>query len=550
MMTLQEALSLTQSDFETVCSYSQNCTTDLDAEKILTNWYYAKSRFIEAMGGKLIYEHPVPIHFELGDRDKDKKLNTLREMVLGRYNNEELFRFIDRQKMGFFNNTVVEEEISPSGAKIPKGMKLLKAFKFFENSPVALDEIQSTASRLIQENKIEGRFCISVHPLDYLSSSENTHNWRSCHALDGEFRAGNLSYMCDEVTLVCYLKSENGDKFILPSFPPSVPWNSKKWRMLLYVNTSDNCMFAGRQYPFFSENALNTVKAVAIHALKLPDCWSGWHDDQIDAFNYKNGQDNIFNSTRNRVICVDNKFHVLDKFVKDQSQLHYNDLLKSSCYIPYYCWADEGWNQRHVKMFKVGSEPICPICGDAKVTYSETLFCDRCTERFVCEEDDIYGECECCGHTIYDGDDFAYVVSHWGAELLVCGDCIVAECSRCDCCGRLAFNNEMIYDREADEYICERCNTARKEQKEAEELSIETPPTPVTFTAENVQWGPGILDLLNEVSVFGEASVGRTTSTTVDENGQLTEAVRITQDDLFRFFAERPQDSDEEELPF
>ena len=28
---------------------------------------------------------------------------------------------------------------------------------------------------------------------DYLSLSENAFNWRSCHALDGEYRAGNLS---------------------------------------------------------------------------------------------------------------------------------------------------------------------------------------------------------------------------------------------------------------------------------------------------------------------------------------------------------------------
>lgn len=84
---------------------------------------------------------------------------------------------------------------------------------------------------LIQEDKVTGILCLSIHPLDYLSLSENTYNWRSCHALDGEYRAGNLSYMMDNTTVVCYLKGE--DEAELPHFPAEVKWNSKKWRMLL-----------------------------------------------------------------------------------------------------------------------------------------------------------------------------------------------------------------------------------------------------------------------------------------------------------------------------
>ena len=73
-----------------------------------------------------------------------------------------------------------------------------------------------------------------MHPLDYLSLSENTYNWRSCHSLDGEYRAGNLSYMMDKSTVICYLKSN--DDVILSNFGPEVKWNSKKWRVLLYFS--------------------------------------------------------------------------------------------------------------------------------------------------------------------------------------------------------------------------------------------------------------------------------------------------------------------------
>ena len=91
-------------------------------------------------------------------------------------------------------------------------MKLVRAFKFFETDKELLNEIQSVASMIIQEDKIEGTLCLSVHPLDFISSSENTHNWRSCHALDGEYRAGNLSYMLDKTTVMCYLNSIKEEK--------------------------------------------------------------------------------------------------------------------------------------------------------------------------------------------------------------------------------------------------------------------------------------------------------------------------------------------------
>ena len=42
---------------------------------------------------------------------------------------------------------------------------------------------------------MEGYLYLSIHPLDYLSISETNHGWRSCHALDGEYRNGNLSYL-------------------------------------------------------------------------------------------------------------------------------------------------------------------------------------------------------------------------------------------------------------------------------------------------------------------------------------------------------------------
>lgn len=121
-----------------------------------------------------------------------------------------------------------------------------------------------------------GKLCISIHPLDFLSSSENNYNWRSCHSLDGDFAVGNLSYLQDGCTAICYLKGADNVK--LPNFPATVPWNDKKWRMLVHISKNKDFIFAGRQYPFFSEDALNKVKTLLLDKVfpdqKFEEKWS------------------------------------------------------------------------------------------------------------------------------------------------------------------------------------------------------------------------------------------------------------------------------------
>lgn len=474
-MILEEALQLVQEQFDNVITYSQGYSTDLNSTEILTNWFYSKKRFIDTLGG-LIYEFPLPVNLELSEKEKSKKISNFYDSLSCTYQNQALAHFIAEQRDGFFSNAVINECTAPNGKKIPKGMKLVKAFKYFEDDELTLNEIQSEASRIIQENKIEGTFCISVHPLDFLSISENTHNWRSCHALDGDFRAGNLSYMCDNTTVVCYLKSAGGN-VRLPAFPPNIEWNTKKWRMLLYINSSNNCMFAGRQYPFFSDNALEHLHPIIIERLGLScHCgWSHWHNDQLNQYTFNNGFDNEYYAADNRVIFVANKFHVLDKFVKDESQLHYNDVLKSSCYIPYYSWVRDGYWGGPIKVFKIGSKPICPICAKKEITHSDVLCCDDCYENITQNEDESpIGECECCGRLIYEVEEYHYVRSRWDDDVLICDHCYEEDTFECGACGDICLvgGNNVMYDKETHQYVCMSCYDELQVERAPEDASI------------------------------------------------------------------------------
>jgi hypothetical protein len=184
--------------FKEVIRYSQDIE-DPKVDYLFREWEYNKKKFIDLFGG-LIYEWPGTIEFVLDDTQKRSRVMEFVGIVSDNFNNPELADFIEANLDSFYENKVSTDD------KMPKGMKLLKAFKYFEKNQTALRNLQDMASQIIQEDKIKGTLCFSVHPLDYLSSSENTYNWRSCHSLDGEYRAGNLSYMVDNSTFLIYLK--------------------------------------------------------------------------------------------------------------------------------------------------------------------------------------------------------------------------------------------------------------------------------------------------------------------------------------------------------
>ncbi len=444
-----ENIKFIQEQFNQVISYSQGFNPHTN--KLFEKWFEAKRDFIEAWDGHLIYEGPK-VTFELSKKDRDTRLDEFIDNIAMTYNNEALAIFIHENRDGFFNNRVI---VNKTEFKIPEGMKLVKAFKFFETDEIALKDIQTQASMIIQEDKIEGTLCFSVHPLDFLSVSENTYNWRSCHALDGDYRAGNISYMMDKATIVCYLRgAENAE---LPNFPGSVRWNSKKWRMLLYFSDKWDVIFAGRQYPFFSDSALDVVKTHLLNSTIKSYNWSFWHDDQISRFNYKDK--NIDGgSLMYPYVIISNEIMKLNEVVEDDDKsLQFNDLLRSSCYSPYYMF-------KHyrpigeIPHIHVGGEAPCLHCEGDCVVVSDSMLCESCELEFGQSESEHFAYCDCCDRRVAV-TDLHYIASTGSA---VCEWCYQDRVTRCECCGGDFFNDEIIFDKPTHSYRCQSCATRRR----------------------------------------------------------------------------------------
>lgn len=440
-----------QEQFNKVIEFS-NIISSPKTDELFENWYNAKKGFIDKFGG-LIYEVPKKVQFTLNADKKTELFNSFVDMVFNVYQNDALGAFLEQEEEGFYQNVVIEDYplCNCHGKKIAKGTKLLKAFKYFEEDPNTLKVLQDKASVIIQEDKVEGTLCLSVHPLDYLSSSENTYNWRSCHALDGDYRAGNLSYMGDSSTVICYLKGADG--VILPHFPSDVLWNSKKWRTLLFFSEDLNMILAGRQYPFSSKEGLDLLLKeinIIFNNCDYDYRYADWDNEYITSNNLQK------NWLDDRYIPYQGKLYEMSNFIFDESNLHFNDLLGSSCYTtPYYSTRGTIWGTvvaYSIPHFHIGSQVKCLKCEREYLKHSESFVCNNCYDGDTFED---YWRCEICDGYITEDNVYAGPNGE-----VMCEYCHDQQVSYCPKCGASFYRIEGTYSRDYDDLVCPNCEKA------------------------------------------------------------------------------------------
>ena len=443
-----------KSDFDKVIAYSQNITNP-KTTKILEQWYKAKQDIIKAWGGKLIVETGETVVFDLSEEEKGKRLDEFISTIESTYENDALVNFLESVRDDFFENRLSQDYYINPGVKINKGTKVIKAFKYFEDNEKALTDLQNQASMIIQEDKVNGILCLSVHPLDYLSSSENTYHWRSCHALDGDYRAGNLSYMLDSSTIVAYLKKD-GEMCKLPNFPESVLWNSKKWRMLLFLEDKREALFAGRQYPFFSHTALVHVAHLFFRTfMKDSFFWSNWYNDYICDFpRSKDVPTRDTNLMFGRNVMLGGRVYAMNDLVSDgKDSQHFNDLMFSSFYVPYYCWTYYPKDRTRLLHFSIGKAVPCVRCEEKQVNVEASMMCLECEAEVGTGENDYFTYCACCERRV------PREYTRWveSADGYLCPSCVETETRECEHCGSVWYTCDITYSHKNEQYLCPYC---------------------------------------------------------------------------------------------
>lgn len=294
--------------------------------------------------------------------------------------------------------------IAPDGKKVQicHGAKMLKVIKTLNKhynfaSETEFEEFRLAHSHVLTGAKVSGTLSLSIHPLDFLTMSDNNNDWHSCMSWkhDGEYRMGTVEMMNSPCVVIAYFTTENNNFYRLTYNKKWYTWNNKMWRCLYVVDP--RVIAEVRQYPYDSDILNNAVIEWLRQLMERNSGVKFCENASKVEFSYFTG-DNLTHPVSGKGITL--------SFASNKM---YNDFR----YNHTICFA-EGLQDTHITINYSGPA-ICMICGGPFHSY------------------DIDGDC----------------------SRLICPDC--SDAARCSECGDIYSASEIHYRSLDNSYICNDC---------------------------------------------------------------------------------------------
>ena len=262
--------------------------------------------------------------------------------------------------------------------------KLAKAFGIDKG----FEEFRIAHSMVLNQKELKGNLCLSIHPMDYFTMSDNNCDWSSCMSWceNGCYRMGTVEMMNSPMVIVAYLTAK--DEMCVPG---GFKWNSKKWRELYIVNK--DIITNVKAYPYKNEDL---TKIVIAWLKKLAENAGIAKYDEVPFYWCYNHQSDSPRLAHNGIRLEPETSHMYNDFDSDAGQWSYlrEDLPKNNTYD-----------------FNYSGETECVCCGEIDNDFDDEscLTCDKCEEVIYCDN---------CGDRIYEGD------SHYTVDgQMICSHC-------------------------------------------------------------------------------------------------------------------------------
>ena len=424
----------------------------------LQTWSHSKQKLYQLLGGKLI--HSFSIEYNKSEREINADIENLASTHKFGYqyrrfinslcaedriiDSKECFDLEDLSYASALRDTVsMGFKIKAPGKnkllQISKGMKPIRAMQkvldYFDATKELRDlfeDFRIKHSLIFNDAKIKSKAFISIHPLDFLTMSDNNSHWQSCMNWRdfGCYKLGTLEMMNSNMVFCCYLCADSPFVFDQENEEQGT-WNNKRWRNLFYV-TKDIAV-AGKGYPFRNEDFdglfLNEIKRLA-----KENCgWSytfgpEYYNDMKhinSEFCFDRARDFIrTNQTTKHNIILDSNIMYND-FVADHQTKH-------------ICYRNK---VKKTKVLQVSGKAQCLCCGDSLVDRqddpdgyndrfhnTETVLCESCSEDFYCEY---------CQHYNFTGKHYRLTRKSYNKEhnYQMCAECATKYLFVCPCCG-------------------------------------------------------------------------------------------------------------------
>ena len=293
----------------------------------------------------------------------------------------------------------------PDGKKyrIVDGHKVMKALAKIASAYhlEGFEEFRLGHSQVLNQKMFKGNLSISIHPLDYMTMSDNACGWGSCMTWedDGDYRRGTITMMNSPCVVVAYLEASEPMDLTQDG---TYHWNNKKWRELFII---DEGVIAGvKGYPYCNREleieVINWLKELAAKNL-------GWDYLEAKEYNFRGNRSFEIEYEPDEFIEVS---FTCDTMYNDFGGFHMLALSNTIDYTyhsvhysgPDTCLAcGNEWMDYDTESLLVCSDclPVCRCyeCGDIHdmnnmIEYDDNLYCRWCYEDLprcsVCGEID------------------------------------------------------------------------------------------------------------------------------------------------------------------
>lgn len=309
-------------------------------------------------------------------------------------------------------------------AVVQNGSKTVKAIRtFLVNIGYANMELfdswreRVSAATTVQERKTN--LVLSIHPIDFMTMSDNDCNWRSCmHWSGGEYSNGTIEMMNSKNVVIGYV--ESSEKAMMVRGGHGIP--NKNWRCLFYI--TDKIVLSGKPYPYMNVDLCKKgVEFLREKAQKAFGMQFGgilsytdmtWYYDHYDGCDMGSSYTitNLQEDDSEWSFCFDPDDYDeeddmdYDTFVADQfdgkviigtGEFMYNDLYED-CSNQYFCAKPIGLNGLHG--IDVSGPCTCMCCGNNMypddVDDVSDKYCLSCRDKYMCDDgmlrpdEDIY----------------------------------------------------------------------------------------------------------------------------------------------------------------
>lgn len=237
---------------------------------------------------------------------------------------------------------------------------------------------------------------LSIHPLDFMTMSDNHANWTSCMSWknSGCYHAGTIEMMNSNCAAVAYLESPHPFETILDDDNTIIATN-KTWRALVFIHKDIICV--GKSYPYYNGNINEVVLRMTEDLVKNNLRWTYQykHEQYLDEAGLA---DNFYlKRTWTRELDYYKRTNETPHRIYLYTQSMYNDIIEDSD-EHYLC--SRNWVP-HTKKICISGPLTCICCGEI-ITHAEDInsYSDGGTE-LVCWDCKQHRKCAGCGTIHY-----------------------------------------------------------------------------------------------------------------------------------------------------